>query len=296
VLRTALLQASGKIMSKQQQQQQQAATAAAAATATATAAVVAKAITTAEVSGSNIYSIGECTLLKWLQLHSETVAQRLLQVQQAELKATSNNSNSSSSHQQQQQVAAAARITSFAHGLQQSTVLGDLIRSHCPHLAKVLTLRETGSNSSSSSNSHDNANNNTGIASTAATAIGSGSGAVARHASLTNSSSSDEFTTIATDNCERVVSALTALKCSGGFTAKDIVTSRAGGRDMVLLALHLFQALPQLVPKTVIEFKCALGDSARKSIELKNPSSKPIEYEVTVQGSGATDFRVPNTR
>jgi hypothetical protein len=271
-------------MSKQQQQQQQQQTTTIAATATATAAVTTKAITTAEVSGSNIYSIGECTLLKWLQLHSETVAQRLFQAQHAELKAATNNSNNSSTHQQQQQQHAvtAARITSFAHGLQQGTVLGDLIRSHCPHLAKVLTLRHTGSNSSSSINSHDINSNN---ASTTATA-----------AAMTNSSSSDEFTTIATDNCERVVSALTALKCSGGFTAKDIVTSRAGGRDMVLLALHLFQALPQLVPKTVIEFKCALGDSARKSIELKNPSSKPIEYELSVQGSGATDFRVPNSR
>jgi hypothetical protein len=201
----------------------------------------------------------------------------------------SNNSNTHQQQQQQQQAAAvtAARITSFAHGLQQGTVLGELIRSHCPHLAKVLTLRETGSNISnngSNSNSSDNTNHNSTAAAATATA------------SMSSSSSSDEFTTIATNNCERVISALTALKCAGGFSAKDIVTSRAGGRDMLLLALHLFQALPQLVPKTVIEFKCALGDSTRKSIELKNPSSKPIEYEVTVQGSGASDFRVPNTR
>lgn len=49
------------------------------------------------------------------------------------------------------------------------------------------------------------------------------------------------------------------------------------------------QALPQLVPKTEVEFKANLGSVVSKSIELKNPSSKAIKYDVTLEGS--TDFR-----
>lgn len=49
------------------------------------------------------------------------------------------------------------------------------------------------------------------------------------------------------------------------------------------------QALPQMVPKTEVEFRANLGTAVSKSIELKNPSSKPIAYEVTLEGS--TDFR-----
>lgn len=53
------------------------------------------------------------------------------------------------------------------------------------------------------------------------------------------------------------------------------------------------QALPQLVPKTEVEFKANLGSVVSKSIELKNPSSKAIKYDVTLEGS--TDFRTKST-
>lgn len=53
------------------------------------------------------------------------------------------------------------------------------------------------------------------------------------------------------------------------------------------------QALPQLVPKTEVEFKANLGSVVSKSIELKNPSSKAIKYDVTLEGS--TDFRTKGT-
>lgn len=43
------------------------------------------------------------------------------------------------------------------------------------------------------------------------------------------------------------------------------------------------------MPKTEVEFRANLGSVVSKSIELKNPSSKPIKYEVTLEGS--TDFR-----
>ena len=56
----------------------------------------------------------------------------------------------------------------------------------------------------------------------------------------------------------------------------------------------LAQALPQMVPKPEVEFRASLGTVVSKSVELKNPSSKPITYEVTLEGS--TDFRVKTNK
>ncbi|KAI9981068.1 hypothetical protein PInf_010477 [Phytophthora infestans] len=52
------------------------------------------------------------------------------------------------------------------------------------------------------------------------------------------------------------------------------------GREMLLLLLHLQQTLPQFIPKATIEFKGGLGQVMEKSIELKNPSTKPLRYHV----------------
>lgn len=54
------------------------------------------------------------------------------------------------------------------------------------------------------------------------------------------------------------------------------------------------QGLPQMVPKTEVEFRTNLGTAVSKSIELKNPSSKPIDYEVTLEGS--MDFRAKGSK
>ncbi|ETM01724.1 hypothetical protein L917_01720 [Phytophthora nicotianae] len=52
------------------------------------------------------------------------------------------------------------------------------------------------------------------------------------------------------------------------------------GREILLLLLHLQQTLPQFIPKATIEFKGGLGQVMEKSIELKNPSAKPLRYHV----------------
>ncbi|RHZ21992.1 hypothetical protein DYB26_003352 [Aphanomyces astaci] len=52
----------------------------------------------------------------------------------------------------------------------------------------------------------------------------------------------------------------------------------------VLLLLHLYQNVPQFIPKTTIEFKGVLGQTVQKSIELKNPSKKTIVYDVFLEG------------
>ncbi|KDO33411.1 hypothetical protein SPRG_02218 [Saprolegnia parasitica CBS 223.65] len=52
----------------------------------------------------------------------------------------------------------------------------------------------------------------------------------------------------------------------------------------ILLVLHLYQNVPQFIPKTTIEFKGILGQTITKSIELKNPSKKTIVYDVFLEG------------
>lgn len=55
----------------------------------------------------------------------------------------------------------------------------------------------------------------------------------------------------------------------------------------------MLQALPQLVPKMEVEFRANLGSVVSKSIELKNPSSKAITYDVSLEGS--PDFTAKTT-
>ena len=56
----------------------------------------------------------------------------------------------------------------------------------------------------------------------------------------------------------------------------------------VLFALHLYQLLPQLIPKTMIDFAATLGAPARKTIELRNPSARAVRYDAVLEGS--SDF------
>lgn len=48
-----------------------------------------------------------------------------------------------------------------------------------------------------------------------------------------------------------------------------------------------------MIPRTEVEFRAHLGAVASKSIQLKNPSSKAITYDVTLEGS--PDFRANGT-
>ncbi|OWZ15434.1 hypothetical protein PHMEG_00010921 [Phytophthora megakarya] len=56
------------------------------------------------------------------------------------------------------------------------------------------------------------------------------------------------------------------------------------GREILLLLLHLQQTLPQFIPKATIEFRGGLGQVMEKSIELKNPSARPLHYHVFLDG------------
>jgi hypothetical protein len=48
------------------------------------------------------------------------------------------------------------------------------------------------------------------------------------------------------------------------------------------------QALPQLVPRTTLEFPCLIGESQVKGIDLSNPSRNLISYNARLEGS--SDF------
>jgi hypothetical protein len=60
---------------------------------------------------------------------------------------------------------------------------------------------------------------------------------------------------------------------------------------ILLFALHLYNFLPQIVPKATIEFGATLGKTTSKIIELKNPSAKSIRYKAYLEG--CNDFSLP---
>jgi len=83
---------------------------------------------------------------------------------------------------------------------------------------------------------------------------------------------------------------LTQLRMDFGMKLSEITTST---RSILLMVLHLFFHLPNLVPKTKVEFVGQLGSLISKKIELKNPSKKAVVYEPTIRGS--SDFTIDTT-
>jgi len=64
-------------------------------------------------------------------------------------------------------------------------------------------------------------------------------------------------------------------------------------RTMLLFTLHLYQTLPQLIPCTTVSFNTPLGSKEQKTIELANPSNKPIAYTAAIEGH--SDFSTLTT-
>jgi len=91
---------------------------------------------------------------------------------------------------------------------------------------------------------------------------------------------------VRTSNMKIVLEVLKKCRISMGATMENLLAPTT--RQTVLFMLNLYQALPQLIPKTTIDFNCTLGDTMKKSIALTNPSSKPVTYMVTLEGS--SDF------
>jgi len=85
-------------------------------------------------------------------------------------------------------------------------------------------------------------------------------------------------------NVEKVLVALSEIGMPTFLTQKDLAQAAISPREMVLFCLSLYQGLPHYIPKTTIEFPCALGEAVTKNLELTNPSSKQVTYWVKLEG------------
>jgi len=93
------------------------------------------------------------------------------------------------------------------------------------------------------------------------------------------------------ENASVVLDMLKQLDLPYHITAEEIYNPQP--QEMMLFSLYLYQALPQLIPKTTIEFVSVLGDSLTKHVELTNPSNKVVAYSARLEGS--SDFSIESS-
>jgi len=82
-------------------------------------------------------------------------------------------------------------------------------------------------------------------------------------------------------NFVRFSTALSDLRMNFDVSMLELTSS---ARAMTIMSTHLFLNMPNLIPKTTIEFKGLLGSPSVKTVELKNPSNKAVSYDVTLDG------------
>ena len=94
------------------------------------------------------------------------------------------------------------------------------------------------------------------------------------------------------EECEsNVRKAMDALRELGlDFSMDAMAVLEPDPRDMLLFVLFLYQNLPQFIPKTEVEFFGTLGARVVKTIELRNPSKRLVNYRVYLEGSA--DFKI----
>lgn len=91
------------------------------------------------------------------------------------------------------------------------------------------------------------------------------------------------------DNAQIVCEGLAEIGMQNHILPKDICNPLQ--REMLLFILHLYVYLPFYVPKQEpVIFKCILGEEVVRAIELTNPSTKPVTYQVRYEGS--EDFKI----
>lgn len=89
-------------------------------------------------------------------------------------------------------------------------------------------------------------------------------------------------------NASRLIEGLGEIGLSVCVNSRDF--SNCSARDMIFLAVQMFQTLPHYLPKAEIEFPAVLGDTVTKTIELTNPSAGVISYWAKLDGS--KDFKM----
>ena len=84
-------------------------------------------------------------------------------------------------------------------------------------------------------------------------------------------------------NAEIVIEAM--KRCGMEYPMTGEYITHGSPRDLMLLCTFLYQNLPGFIPKTTITFTGDLHEQITQTVELSNPSKKPINYAVTLTGS-----------
>ena len=92
-------------------------------------------------------------------------------------------------------------------------------------------------------------------------------------------------------NAEIILAMLRAVNIPYHITASQLLASAP--TEKLLFVVFLYNSLPQLIPKTTIDFTCMLGESVVKNIELTNPSNKMISYSARIEG--CPDFSIEHS-
>ncbi|XP_059183828.1 cilia- and flagella-associated protein 47-like [Centropristis striata] len=88
-----------------------------------------------------------------------------------------------------------------------------------------------------------------------------------------------------------VAQALTTLSLNLDVQPTDL--SDPNPVQMLMLCVHLYERLPQFLPLETITLSGDLHSTFSKRVLLKNPSSKPIKYQVFLFGEDAHLFSLP---
>lgn len=89
-------------------------------------------------------------------------------------------------------------------------------------------------------------------------------------------------------NATILIDVLVSYGINPRMTARELLENSA--RDNLLFTSMLFHALPQYLPKSSIKFRGKLLEKITKTIELTNPSRMPVDYDVVLDGD--RDFKL----
>ncbi|XP_056157527.1 cilia and flagella-associated protein 47-like [Lampris incognitus] len=64
--------------------------------------------------------------------------------------------------------------------------------------------------------------------------------------------------------------------------------------QMLMLCVHLYESLPQYLPRCAITLSGGLHSTFSKQVHLKSPSSKPLQYQAFIFGEKANLFSLPS--
>lgn len=92
-------------------------------------------------------------------------------------------------------------------------------------------------------------------------------------------------------NAQVLLEMVRQLELPMTFTATELLEANVD--EVVLLLAYLFQTLPQLAPRTTIEFSAKLGEVQTKHVELHNPSPMAVSYYARLEGH--SDFALTTT-